>query len=86
MKLINWYLKGSQLIGQVTGSEKYEDGSFVHTSTIVTAMYDDGLFLFRTENSIYECLSAEFSGTVDELTQVIAGCTENNKQTTRVIR
>lgn len=86
MKLTNWNMKSDELVGRVTGSRKYADGTYIHTSKVISSVYDDGLFLFRTENSVYECQTTEFIGTEVELNLLIENAVQNDRQTTAQIR
>ena len=85
MTLINWKIENGELIGCVSGSKQYKNGTYVHTSPVITTVYDDGLFLFRTEHSVYECMATEFIGTEVQLNQLIANAESNDPQTTEQI-
>lgn len=85
MEVRKWVIKNNQLSGYVYGSPRYEDGTPIHTSPIVTAAVDDGLFLIRTENSVYECFGVEYAGEEADLNQFIEWCREGDRQTTRQI-
>lgn len=85
MKLQNWNMKSDELIGCVKGSKKYADGTYIHTSKVISSVYDDGLFLFKTENSVYECLTTEFIGTEVELNDLIENAVQSDRQTTAQI-
>ncbi len=86
MKLREWKLVNDELLGSVLGSHKYDDGTYIHTSKVITTVYDDGLFLFRTENSVYECLIRDFTGTDVELNVLIENAQQNDRQTTAQIK
>ncbi|MDY6286465.1 MAG: hypothetical protein ACOYBK_04920 [Bilifractor sp.] len=85
MTLTNWKIENGELIGCVSGSKQYKNGTYVHTSPVITTVYDDGLFLFRTEHSVYECMATEFIGTEVQLNQLIANAESNDPQTTEQI-
>lgn len=85
MRLANWILLNNELIGEIQGSGRYEDGTLIHTSAVVTMAYDDGLFLMRTGNSIYECLASEFAGNEAELNLLIVNARTSERQTTEQI-
>ena len=85
MTLTNWKIENWELIGCVSGSKQYKNGTYVHTSPVITTVYDDGLFLFRTEHSVYECMATEFIGTEVQLNQLIANAESNDPQTTEQI-
>lgn len=86
MKLANWNMERHELLGDVYGSRRYPDGTYIHTSPVVTAVYDDGLFLFRTENSVYECRATDFAGTEVELNLLIENAVQSDRQTTARIK
>lgn len=54
--LKNWKIEGASgyyyLVGDVIGHDKFKDMSRVHTSTLVTIDFEDGIA--ETLNSIYE--------------------------------
>ena len=85
MTLKNWKIENGDLIVCVSGSKQYKNGTYVHTSPVITTVYDDGLFLFRTEHSVYECMATEFIGTEVQLNQLIANAESNDPQTTEQI-
>ena len=85
MTLTNWKIENGELIGCVSGSKQYKNGTYVHTSPVITTVYDDGLFPFRTEHSVYECMATEFIGTEVQLNQLIANAESNDPQTTEQI-
>ncbi len=85
VRLAKWIMLNNELIGEVLGSERYEDGTLIHTSAVVTMAYDDGLFLMRTGNSIYECLARDFAGKETELEMLIANAQSSERQTTEQI-
>ena len=85
MTLTNWKIENGELIGCVSGSKQYKNGTYVHTSPVITTVYDDGLFLFRTEHSVYECMATEVIGTEVQLNQLIANAESNDPQTTEQI-
>ena len=85
MTLTNWKIENGELIGCVSGSKQYKNGTYLHTSPVITTVYDDGLFLFRTEHSVYECMATEFIGTEVQLNQLIANAESNDPQTTEQI-
>lgn len=85
MTLTNWKIENGELIGCVTGSKQYKNGTYVHTSPVISIVYDDGLFLFRTEHSIYEGMATEFIGTEVQLNELIARAESNDPQTTEQI-
>lgn len=85
MTLTNWKIENGELIGCVSGSKQYKNGTYVHTSPVITTVYDDGLFLFRTEHSVYECMATEFIGKEVQLNQLIANAESNDPQTTEQI-
>ena len=47
--------------------------------------YDDGLFMMRTENSIYECDVQDFIGTEVELNLLIENAEHHDRQTTTTL-
>jgi hypothetical protein len=85
MTLTYWKMENGELIGCVTGSKQYKNGTYVHTSPVISTVYDDGLFLFRTEHSIYECMATEFIGTEVQLNELVANAESNDPQTTEQI-
>jgi hypothetical protein len=85
MKLQAWKVMNHELIGRVYGSGRYEDDTLIHTSPLITSVYDDGLFLFRTENSVYECTAADFAGTDVELNILIENSRDQERQATAKI-
>ena len=85
MKLTNWKMENGELIGCVFGSKQFKKGTYVHTSRVISTVYDDGLFLFRTEHSIYEGMATEFIGTEVELNQLIENAEKGERQTTAQI-
>ncbi len=52
MKLENWYIIGNCCFGEVYGNPKFEDGTFVRTSTIKE--YNKERSILQTKNSTYE--------------------------------
>jgi hypothetical protein len=74
MTLKNWQVDHNTLYGNAFDHPKYSNGTYVHTSQIISAAYDDGIFLFRTENSVYECHSQSFSGSNVELNRLAVKC------------
>jgi hypothetical protein len=78
-------MDNGELIGCVSGSKQFKTGTYVHTSAVISTVYDDGLFLFRTAHSIYECMATEFIGTEVELNDLIESAEKDEKQTTEQI-
>lgn len=85
MIIRDWKLAGKVLCGYVYGSDRYENGTYIHTSTIVTAAEDDGIFLIRTENSVYECHAEDYAGSNEALQIFRDWCVEQDRQSTRRI-
>ena len=85
MKLQAWKVMNNELSGRVYGSDVYDDNTLVHTSPLIASVYDDGLFLFRTENSVYECTAEEFDGTDVELNILMENSRDVERQATAKI-
>nr|WP_027872074.1 hypothetical protein [[Eubacterium] cellulosolvens] len=85
MKLQTWKVMNNELIGRVYGSGVYDDATLIHTSPLIASVYDDGLFLFRTENSVYECMASEFDGSDAELNILIENSKDADRQATAKI-
>jgi hypothetical protein len=85
MRLRSWKMIQKDLVGSVSGSRKYDDGTFIHTSPVISMAYDDGLFMMRTENSIYECDVQDFIGTEVELNLLIENAEHHDRQTTTTL-
>lgn len=81
----DWKIKDNMLMGAVYGSSRYENGTRIHTSAIVTAAVDEGVFLIRTENSVYECHGEDYIGTEEDLNRFMNWCLESAGQATKQI-
>lgn len=82
MKLRQWSIREKYLCGTVEESSRYPDGTYIETSEVITAAFDGSLFLVRTENSLYECDTSDYSGTQEELDDFIQRIAEQQKRGT----
>lgn len=80
MKLTEWSIHVRNLCGTVEGSDRYEDGTYIETSEVVTAAFDGSLFLIRTQNSVYECSLDDYRGPEEVLTEFIRRLSEEEKR------
>ncbi len=67
MRLKNWSIQSEQISGYISGSDRYPDGTYLKTSRVVTAAYDGEVLLVRTQNSVYECYTEDYTGDPKQL-------------------